>query len=104
MMFMIPGFEDILRVNGRATIEDDADLRSRFEEFGKPPITVMRIAVDEVFFHCPKAVMRASLWAEDAQAPRETLPTLADMVSDQLGLPRPGISADEARARAQAQL
>jgi uncharacterized protein len=104
MMFIIPGFEDVLRVNGRASVEDDPALAAEFEEFGKLPNTIMRITVEEAFLHCPKAVMRAGLWSDKAKVPRETLPSLAAMVSDQLGLPRPGYTAEQARARAQEEL
>ena len=75
-----------------------------FVEFGKPPVTVMRTAVEEVFFHCPKAIMRAGLWSEDAKMPHETLPSLGQMISDQLGLARPDTSTAQERARAQEQL
>ena len=88
MMFMIPGFEDVLRVNGRADLIDDPDRLAAFEDFGKLPITLVRVAVEEVFFHCPKAIMRSGLWEQESQIPRETLPTLTEMVSEQLGFPR----------------
>jgi hypothetical protein len=98
MMFMIPGFEDVLRVNGRATLTDDPVLLAGFEDFGKLPITLVRVQVEEVFFHCPKAIMRSGLWEQESRVPRETLPTLTEMVSEQLGLPRPKV--DEAAVEA----
>jgi PPOX class probable FMN-dependent enzyme len=88
MMFMIPGFEDVLRVNGRAGLTADPALLAGFEDFGKLPVTLVRVQVEEVFFHCPKAIMRSGLWEAESQVPRDTLPTLTEMVSEQLGYPR----------------
>jgi len=86
MMFMIPGFDDVYRVNGRAEASDDADLLAQFEEFGRLPRLVLRIAVEEAFLHCPKAIMRGRLWDPDARVERSLLPSGAEMVSDQLKL------------------
>lgn len=88
MMFMIPGVDDVLRVNGRAAVVDDAELAAQFEEFGKLPKAIVRIDVQEVFLHCPKALMRARLWDEEAKIDRASLPTATDMFTDQLGLPK----------------
>lgn len=92
MMFMIPGFDDVFRVNGRASASDDADLLARFVEFGKTPRLVISIAVEEAFFHCPKAIMRAKLWEPEAQIDRTALPSGAEMVMDQLQLGKPKIT------------
>lgn len=92
MMFMIPGFDDVFRVNGRASATDDADLLAQFVEFGKIPRLVLSIAVEEAFFHCPKAIMRAKLWEAEAQVDRSALPSGAEMVMDQLQLGKPQVS------------
>ncbi len=92
MMFMIPGFDDVFRVNGRASASDDADLLARFVEFGKTPRLVISIAVEEAFFHCPKAIMRAKLWEAEAQIDRTALPSGAEMVMDQLKLGKPKVT------------
>lgn len=86
MMFMIPGFDDVYRVNGRAEASDDADLLAQFEEFGRLPRLVLQIAVEEAFLHCPKAIMRGRLWDPEARVDRSLLPSGAEMVSDQLKL------------------
>lgn len=92
MMFMIPGFDDVFRVNGRASATDDANLLGQFVEFGKTPRLVLSIAVEEAFFHCPKAIMRAKLWEAEAQVDRSALPSGAEMVMDQLQLGKPQVS------------
>jgi predicted pyridoxine 5'-phosphate oxidase superfamily flavin-nucleotide-binding protein len=88
-MFMIPGVDDIYRVNGRASLVIDDALAATFEEFGKVPKSLLRVDVREAYLHCPKALMRADLWGDSHRIDRATLPSLTEMVSDQIGLPRP---------------
>ncbi|MEH6678776.1 MSMEG_1061 family FMN-dependent PPOX-type flavoprotein [Phenylobacterium sp.] len=95
MMFMIPGFDDVYRVNGRASATDDADLLASFEEFGRLPRLVLMIAVEETFLHCPKAIMRGRLWDPEAQLDRSALPSGAEMVSDQLNLGKLPVSNEQ---------
>ena len=64
LMFMIPGVDDIYRVNGPASLVVDDELAKTFEEFGKVPKTLLKIEVREAYLHCPKALMRADLWGD----------------------------------------
>ncbi|MDQ0348257.1 pyridoxamine 5'-phosphate oxidase family protein [Ancylobacter vacuolatus] len=86
LLFLIPGVDETLRVNGRAEIRDDADLVARFVVNGKPPATVLRIAVEEVYLHCAKAFMRSGAWNPDSFLPRDRLPSMGEMLRDQLGM------------------
>jgi PPOX class probable FMN-dependent enzyme len=86
LMFMIPGFDDVYRVNGRVTASADPDLLGQFVEFGKTPRLVLKVAVEEAFFHCPKAIMRGRLWDPEAQVDRSVLPSGAEIIFDQLQL------------------
>ena len=88
-MFMIPGIDDIYRVNGRASVVVDDALSETFVEFGKVPNSLLRVEVREAYLHCPKALMRADLWGDSHRVDRATLPSLTEMVSDQIGLPKP---------------
>lgn len=88
-MFMIPGVDDIYRVNGRASLVVDDALAAAFEEFGKIPKSLLRVEVREAYLHCPKALMCADLWGDSHRIDRATLPSLTEMVSEQIGLPRP---------------
>jgi PPOX class probable FMN-dependent enzyme len=92
MMFMIPGVDDVYRVNGSVTATDDPALLERFPEFGKLPRILLRVAVEEAFLHCPKALMRSKLWEAEAQIDRSLLPSGAEMVMDQLGMGKPPVS------------
>jgi PPOX class probable FMN-dependent enzyme len=92
LMFMIPGVDDIYRVNGAAMLLVDDALAAEFEEFGKVPRTLLRIEVREAYLHCPKALMRADLWGDSHRVDRASLPTLSEMVMDQLGMAKPQVT------------
>jgi len=104
LMFMIPGVDDVYRVNGVASLVVDDALAARFEEFGKVPKAVLRVAVREAFLHCPKALMRADLWGESHRVERSSLPTLSEMISDQLNLEKPVATQAEEVDRLRTQL
>ena len=66
VLFMIPGTPETLRVNGRATLTADGSLVERLAARGRPAVLVIRVEVEEVFFHCAKAFLRSRLWQPDA--------------------------------------
>jgi PPOX class probable FMN-dependent enzyme len=94
-MFMIPGVDDIYRVNGQASVLVDDDLAKDFTEFGKVPKSLLKVEVREAYLHCPKALMRSDLWGDTNRVDRATLPSLSEMVSDQIGLAKPVITIEE---------
>jgi PPOX class probable FMN-dependent enzyme len=83
LIFMIPGFEDTLRINGRAEITADPAILARAEVDGKRPKTAIRVKVAEQFFHCAKAFRRARLWQPEAMVDRKAMPTLARIILEQ---------------------
>lgn len=95
LMFMIPGVDDIYRVNGPAELVVDDKLAVTFEEFGKVPKTLLRITVREAYLHCPKALMRADLWGDSHRVDRSELPTLTEMVADQVRVALPKVTRAE---------
>lgn len=95
LMFMIPGVDDIYRVNGRASVLVDDSLAQTFQEFGKVPKSLLKVEVREAYLHCPKALMRADLWGDTHRVDRAALPSLTEMVSDQIGLPKPQTSHEQ---------
>jgi hypothetical protein len=104
LLFFIPGIDDALRLNGRASLSDDPALLETMVEFGKPPRTVIEIAVREVYLHCPKAMMRAGIWDSATHIARDTLPSLGEMIRDQTGGMGEAESTAEALARYKDQL
>lgn len=83
LLFMVPGFEDLLRVNGRAAIVRDDALLAEAAVKGKTPRVGIRVAVDEAYLHCAKAVKRSRLWAEESRQDRRELPSLGKMILEQ---------------------
>ena len=86
LLFLIPGFDETLRVNGRAVLStDEADLRLCTNERRVPKL-VIRISVTAAYLHCAKAFLRSRLWSAAAQVERSQLPTIGQMISEQTGL------------------
>ena len=73
IIFMVPRYEETLRVNGRATITRDPEILARMEVQGKRPLVAIGVEVEEVFMHCAKAFRRSSLWQP------EKWPDISDM-------------------------
>jgi PPOX class probable FMN-dependent enzyme len=62
LIFLLPGTGETLRVSGRATLHDDADLCARLSARGKPAQFVMKVDVVRAYFHCARSILRAHLW------------------------------------------
>jgi PPOX class probable FMN-dependent enzyme len=86
LLFLIPGMNETLRVNGDARITVDASLRERLAVDGKAPQSVVVVTVKAAYMHCAKAFMRSELWKPDSWYDRATLPTLGQILRDQLAL------------------
>ena len=82
-LFFIPGFEDTLRVAGRAKITEDPALLKNCVVNGKAPKVGMLITIDEVFMHCAKALKRSKLWQDDYRQERAQMPSIARIILDQ---------------------
>ena len=80
LMFMVPGSNNVVRVNGRARVTADEALRGRFEKDGKTPATVIVIEIGEIYSQCARAVMRAGLWAAGDES--GGLPSVGDMLAE----------------------
>lgn len=65
VIFLIPGTTETLRINGSAELRSDPELLTRLEARGKPAILVIRVTVEECFFHCSKAFLRSKLWKHE---------------------------------------
>jgi len=96
LLFMVPGVCETLRVNGRARIVTDDDLLTPTAVRGRLPTAGILVAVAEVYLHCAKALVRSKLWDDDHRVERRTLPSLARIISDQVG---GGFDVADAEAR-----
>jgi PPOX class probable FMN-dependent enzyme len=97
LLFLVPGIDETLRVNGIAEIRRDPDLLERFSVDGRPPRTVLRVEVREAYLHCGKAFMRSRLWDPTTRVDRAAVPSMGEMLRDQVG-ERLGISTGESQA------
>jgi PPOX class probable FMN-dependent enzyme len=86
LLFLIPGMNETLRVNGEGRITADPALRERLQAEGKLPTSVMVVTVKAAYMHCAKAFMRSELWRPESWIDRAKLPTLGQILKDQLAL------------------
>jgi hypothetical protein len=86
LLFLVPGKEQTLRVNGSAMIARDRWLRDRMAVGGKVPELALVVTVKEVFFHCAKCVIRSKLWDSGQWPDLLGVPTLAEALVDQARL------------------
>jgi uncharacterized protein len=83
-LFFIPGFEDTLRVAGKAAITDDPALLKHCVVNGKQPTVGVVVKVEEAFIHCAKALRRSKLWHDDYKQDRSQMPSIARIVLEQV--------------------
>jgi len=102
LIFFVPGIDETLRVSGKGSFSADPKLLATMEEFGKLPRAVLGIDVQEAYFHCGKALMRARLWSSETQVERSGFPSISQVIHDQTKLGVPETQAEvEARNRTQ---
>ena len=85
LLFLLPGVDESLRVNGRAVLStDDAEIDLCAEPKRRPKL-VIRVTVEATYLHCAKALMRSSLWDVSRHINRQTMPSMGEMLKDQIG-------------------
>ena len=88
LLFMIPGVDETLRLNGRATLTTDPARLEPLSVKGRAPRSGLVVEVEEVFLQCTKALVRSRLWTEEARVDRKSaLPSFGQMLADHVGLP-----------------
>ena len=83
LLFLIPGVEDSLRVNGRAWLTRDPALLAGLAAQGKTPVLAIGVQISECFLQCAKALKRSQLWQNATWPAPGALPSLAQMLHDQ---------------------
>jgi uncharacterized protein len=81
LLFLIPGAGETLRVNGTARISVEPELLARFAVRGQPPVCVVLISIQSVYFQCARAILRAQLWDPSRDADTSHLPTAGQMIA-----------------------
>jgi PPOX class probable FMN-dependent enzyme len=80
LMFMVPGCDNVVRINGRAALTADEDIRATFAKGDKLPKTVIAVTIGEIYFQCAKAIMRSKLWTPVTAKP--AVPTAGQFVKE----------------------
>ena len=86
LLFLIPGFDETLRVNGSALLSTDPGDIALCTDERRAPKLVIRVSVTAAYLHCAKAFLRSRLWDPEARVERETLPTMGQMLGEQTGI------------------
>ena len=84
LLFFLPGYQETLRVNGRARISIDPAHLDATAHAGKPPRTVIMVSVEEAYMHCGKALIRSHLWDADRHVAKGDFPSLGRIISEQI--------------------
>lgn len=95
LLFMIPGVDETLRVNGPAQLSREAADIAACADERRAPKLVLRVTVRDAYLHCPKAYMRSRLWDPASRVERSVLPTLGQMINDQSGIDSPPETQEE---------
>ena len=99
LLFLIPGCDETLRVNGSAVLSRANEDISLCTDERRAPKLVIRVAVEAAYLHCAKAFMRSKLWDASTQIDRATLPTIGQMINDQTGMKVPVETHEEMTRR-----
>jgi uncharacterized protein len=83
LLFLIPGFDDTMRVNGIARVSRHPALLNQLSVEGKTPTVAIVVRVQEVFIHCAKAFRRSKLWDPNHHQDRSQMPSLLKIILDQ---------------------
>ena len=81
LLFLVPGSNSAVRVNGTGIVSTDPDLISRFSDRSKTPRSVIVIAIKEIYFQCARALMRSDLWTTD-HSPANELPGAGQILEE----------------------
>jgi PPOX class probable FMN-dependent enzyme len=95
LLFLVPGVDETLRVNGSAVLSQAADDLALCTDDRRAPKIVVRVTVQEAYLHCAKALMRSRLWSAETHVDRSLLPTLGQMINDQTGIQVPAETQEE---------
>lgn len=104
LLFLVPGVDETLRVNGSARLSRADEHLAPFAGERHVPKLAVVVQVEEAYLHCAKALMRSKLWHDSARVPRSVLPSIGKMISEQIGIEAPAETQEQMVARYQAEL
>ncbi|ODS23990.1 hypothetical protein AB835_06175 [Candidatus Endobugula sertula] len=83
-LFLVSGVGVMLRVNGTAFVTDSLDYINLFASSEEKPRTAVVLRVEELFFHCSKAILRAKLWLPPIAKHKDLFPSIGTIIAKQL--------------------
>lgn len=83
LLFLIPGYDETMRVNGSAKLTRDPALLSMLAINDRIPTVAIVVTVQEVFIHCAKALRRSKLWDASEHQDRSEMPSLMSIILGQ---------------------
>lgn len=86
IIFIIPGLNETLRINGKAIITKDEDLLRKHAVNGKCPNLGIVVEVEECFIHCAKAFMRSTIWNHNTWLANDELPNASKILKDHVNM------------------
>lgn len=89
MLFLVPGTDETVRINGTATMSTDPELCAQLSIQGKPAALVVIVTIEEVFTHCARSILRSKIWEPETWPDTDSIPTLMAMLSEQKNLQPP---------------
>ena len=92
LLFLIPGIDETLRVNGRARLSTDPSVLAASAVGDVVPKVAIAVDVEEVFMHCAKALRRGAVWQPEAWPDLSEMPRMAEVLRDQAA---PGLTVDQ---------
>jgi PPOX class probable FMN-dependent enzyme len=95
LLFLVPGRDQTLRVNGRARVTAAPHVLERVTAVGKPPRSAIVVAADEVYAHCPKAFVRSRLWRPETWPSLDGVPTAAEVMAAHHPDPARSVAAEQ---------
>ena len=87
LLFLIPGVDETLRVNGYACITTDPPVLDACAVKDRRPKAAVGVTVVQQYMHCAKAFRRSELWSAESWPDRSVLPSLGCILRDQIALP-----------------
>ncbi|WP_040952064.1 MSMEG_1061 family FMN-dependent PPOX-type flavoprotein [Gorillibacterium massiliense] len=82
LIFIIPGLEETLRLNGKARVIKDKKILQRLEAYGKVPMIGIGVEVEEGFIQCAKAFKRSNLWDYRSWPDKDDLPKPSAIIAE----------------------
>lgn len=99
LLFFVPGVDETLRVNGKAVLSTLAAELELCKDAKRTPKLVIRVTVEAAYLHCAKALMRSALWDASRHVERSVMPSMGEMMKDQIGGNIPCETQEEMLAR-----